>query len=133
MSGTLGFKEVDEHIARSPVARAIARRRIELAARDFRLRLYFIEEGTIISELDRAVVELVLRVAARVASAPPEITEGVRALGRLRATGFAWNPAEAPVLDAALVAVVTLYSTAKATELNAAYKAEMTKQHKGTR
>jgi hypothetical protein len=62
-----GFLVVGEHVARNPIARAIARQRMHAAARDFAIQVHLLPDG--------ADVRAELSAAARVLAVAVRVTE----------------------------------------------------------
>lgn len=122
------FVVVPPHVARNPVARAIARQRITSAMLDFRLRLYQIDDGEHVPA-DGLTAARVLAVAIRVAELRGQsdgadcrvMRGGLEAMVALSARRWRWRCADAPALDSALTRALQVYRGASAVEQQRAY------------
>jgi hypothetical protein len=122
------FLVVDEHVARNPVARAVARNRISSGTRDFMLRLYLLPEGADVAA-DCQVAAKVLATAIAVLEAQGQhdspncrvMAGAMGALVGLSGRRWKWRTVDAVALDQALQRALQVYSTASAQQLQRAY------------
>lgn len=123
------FLVVDEHVARNPVARAIARQRITAAVTDFAIRLHLLHDGEQV-QADGLAGARVLAVAIRVCEQRGQgdaadcrvMRGGLEALVRLAERRWQWRRADATAVDVALQRAVTLYRGASAAEQQRAHR-----------
>lgn len=116
------FLRVSENVAKNPIARAIARKRLQQAVGDFALRLYLLAEGEDVSG-DIHAASHVLCVALAIVEArrgdSPELRAGLDAL--IAMPDGKWNPSHAGALDIALQEAMAIYTEASADETQRAY------------
>ena len=125
----LDFKSVGEHVARNPVARAIARATLAAEVRDFTLRLYLLPDGALVNA-DCQVSARVLAVALEVLQATggagsPDgrvMQGGMGALVDIARRGFKWRQADAVALDQALQRALNTYNTSSAQQVQDAHR-----------
>lgn len=127
--GAPDFLVVPQHVARNPVARAIARQRMQAAVRDFAIQLHLLPDGADVrAELSAAA--RVLAVAVRVAElmSPERDTPALRvmaggmgAIAQCSARGWRWRLLDTVAIDRALQEALDLMQTAAATETRAAW------------
>lgn len=123
------FLVVDEHVARNPVARAIAKRKLHEAVRDFQTRLYMLADGERVPADCQAAAK-VLAVAMAVleirgatdTTAARIIAGGMGALTDIASTGWLWRHRHAVAVDQALVNARGVYAVATASETQAAHR-----------
>lgn len=122
------FLLVDEHVARNPVAQAIAKSRLTIATRDFQTRLYLLQEGERVTadvEAAAKVVAVALAVlSARQQGGTPEarvMAGGMSALAQCSERGFAWHARDAVAIDQALAIAVCVYRGATPVETQRAH------------
>ena len=128
-AGALDFRSVGQHVARNPVARAVARATLAQAVRDFTLRLYLLPEGTDVrSDADAsarvlAVALEVLQATGRAGSADGRVMQGaMAALVAIARRGFGWRAADAVALDQALQRALRVYAEATAQQVQDAHR-----------
>ncbi|MEY3252434.1 MAG: hypothetical protein RL227_1407 [Pseudomonadota bacterium] len=119
------FKFVSRDVASNPVARALAKRRIESAIRDFLLELYFLEDGAEQRENYLAAAR-VLAVAIRLVE-----MKGIDLMGPMRGAlsccqqaserGFKWRRLDAVAIDTGLCAALEVINAASASEVQRAW------------
>ncbi|MCU0920192.1 MAG: hypothetical protein MUF08_03125 [Burkholderiaceae bacterium] len=121
------FRVVPEHVARNPVARAIAVKRIEQAARDFALRVYLLKPGDDVrSDCHAAATVLavslaVLELQGRADSPDARVIAGSLSGLSSLAPSFRWRPELAVSVDQGLQRAVTTYREAPAGVVQRAY------------
>jgi len=116
-----GFLIVSEQTARNPVARAIARARVQQAVRDFSTRLYMLQHDEYVAA-DVQACSHVLMVACNAAqlmgqadSAQVRIMAGgMGALAQISERGWRWRTLDAVAIDRALQEATQVYATAPA-------------------
>lgn len=119
--GAPDFLVVDEHVARNPIARAIARRRFQQAMLDFQIRLLELDDGEHVP-LDCQAAAKTLAVAMAVlelqgrADTPDArvIAGGMGSLTDMATTGWLWRTRHATAVDQALQRAETAYREAPA-------------------
>jgi hypothetical protein len=123
------FRVVSEHVARNPVARAVAKKRITDAVRDFQIRLYTLPHGervqadALAAAKTLAVAMGVLTDADQLATVEARIISGgMSALAQLSQRAFAWRAIDATAIDLALHHALTVYTHATAQQINAAHR-----------
>jgi hypothetical protein len=128
----LGFNVVPDHVARNPVARSIARRRLEGAVRDFALQVYLQADGSMVQQPLMAGAH-VLAVAVRLAEMRAQRDEdrnspalrvmagGMSAIAQCSSRGWRWRSLDAVAVDTAISAALELLRTATAQETRAAW------------
>ena len=122
------FLRVDEHVARNPVARAIARPRMLSTVRAFCVRLHMLQDGEDAAG-DLHTAAKVLAVAIRIAEARGDTTSGharvmmggMSTLVALATRGGAWRVLDATAIDQALVRAIEVYESATAKEVQNAH------------
>lgn len=126
------FLVVGEHVARNPIARAIARQRMHAAVRDFAVQVYLLADGEDV-RTDLSAAARVLAVACRVAeqrATTPEqrdtpalrvMAGGMSAIAQCSSRGWRWRALDAVAVDQALLQAVTLTRDAKPHELTEAW------------
>lgn len=117
-----------QHVARNPVARAVARRRIETGVRDFLIRLYGLQDGEDVAG-DTYAAAQVLAVAIRIVetrdqadSADARVMAG--SMGQLVALakgGNVWKTSAAVAIDQGLQRAVQIINQASAVETQRAW------------
>lgn len=129
MAAAPDFLVVDEHVARNPVARAVARTKLKRAVLDFQLRLYNLLPGTNV-QADAQAAARVLAVALRVldnadlGSTPDArvMAGGMGCLSALAQRRWAWHTQDAVAVDQALHRALPVYMAASAVQLQAAHR-----------
>lgn len=104
------FLVVGQHVARNPVARAVARRRMVDAVRDFATRVYLLDDGEHV-QADLMPAAHCLAVAVRVCELQgqrdtPELrvmAGGMSAIAQCSERGWRWRTMDATAVDAALM------------------------------
>lgn len=122
------FLHVDQHVARNPVAQAIAKSRLTLATRDFQTRLYLLQEGEVIqSDVEAAakVVAVALAVlSSRQQGDSPEarvMAGGMSAMTQCSQSGWVWRKRNTAAVDIALQLALEVYRGATAIETQRAH------------
>ena len=123
------FLVVDEHVARNPVARAVARAKLLCAMRDFLIRIYVLPAGTPV-QADAQAAARVLAVALRVldtaglGSTPDArvMAGGMGCLSSLSKRRWAWHTQDAVAIDQALQRALPVYQAASAVQLQTAHR-----------
>lgn len=123
------FLFVDQHVARNPVARSIAKQKLYKAMRDFQTRLYMLDDGERVP-VDCQAAAKVLAVAMAVleirgqteTAAARIIAGGMGALTDISSTGWLWRTRHAVAVDQALVNARAVYAVATARETQAAHR-----------
>ena len=119
------FRIVSRDVASNPVARALAKRRIESAIRDFLLECYFLEDGS--EQRDNYLAAArVLAVAIRLCELPR-----IEAIGVMRGglscceqasnRGFVWRRLDAVAIDTGLCDALEVINAASASEVQRAW------------
>jgi hypothetical protein len=112
------FRSVPQHVARNPVARAVARRRLDAAMRDFCTRIYLLGDGEHM-QADLVPAAHCLAVAVRVCELQGQrdtpalrlMAGGMSAIAQCSERGWRWRELDAPAVDTALHhALLTLRS-----------------------
>ena len=124
-----GFLVVDQHVARNPVARAIARQRVAESVRDFACRLYMLADGEDVAA-DVVASAKVIAVALAAAELRGEqdgadyrVMKGAMgALVAISERGNRWKTTDAVAIDVGLQRAVEVYRTASAVEIQAAHR-----------
>lgn len=122
------FRLVDQHVARNPVARAIARRNVQAAVRDFSLRLYLLPDGHLVQE-DAQAAAHVLMVALEIRAAQRDhdsadvrvMRGGISALTDIALRGYRWRQIDARAIDCALQRATAVFAAASATQVQDAW------------
>ena len=121
---------VSEHVARNPVARAVARRRLEQAARTFSIRLYLLQDGDDVSadgHLATRAIRLghfVAEQAGRAASAEARVMHGaISTLKSLAERGWRWRQADATAVEVGLQYALQELGPATAQQMRGAWDA----------
>lgn len=130
-----GFLIVPQDVARNPVARAISRKRIQQAMRDFAIQIYSLQPGQYVaSELQAAakVLFVALAVAKRqgLGNDEPKVrvmNGGMSAIAQISERGWRWRLVDATALDMALRHAQQLVETAQPADLQRAW-VELEKQ-----
>ena len=123
------FLVVDQHVARNPVARAVARARLAQATRDFITRLYLLADGEDVAA-DVHASAMVLAVAIAVQEAAGRGTEpdtrvmagAMGALVDITRRGSRWHTRDAVAIDTGLQRAVAVYTTATAQQVQDAHR-----------
>lgn len=129
MTAAPDFLVVGEHVARNPVARAVARARITQAVRDFLLRLYLLPDATEV-QADADAAAKVLAVAIAVCEAAGQLHSadcrvmhgGMGAVVDLARRRWHWRSADAVALDQALQRALAVYQAATAEQVQHAWR-----------
>ena len=119
------FNVVHRTVASNPVARSIAKKRIEAAIRDFLIECYFTEDGAH-SAGDYMAAARVLTVAIRLceqdgSDAPGVIRGALSCCQQAAQRGFVWKRIDAAALDAGIVAAEQIVKAASAADLQRAW------------
>ena len=124
-----GFLYVEEHVARNPVARAIARHRVADAVRDFQTRLYLLSDGEnvqtdVMAAAKVIAVALAVRQhAGQLGAADARVMQGsMGQLATIAERGFVWRTTDAVAIDVGLQRAVEVYRAASAQQIQAAHK-----------
>ena len=129
MTAAPDFLFVLEHVARSPVARAVARTRLRQAMADFQTRLYMLHDGEVVP-IDCQAAAKALAVAAATLDVQGLgdsveariIAGGMGAISDIARTRWVWRQRHAAAIDTALEHAKEVYTHAKAEEVNAAHR-----------
>lgn len=120
---------VDEHLARNPLARAVARARMTSAARDFATRLYLLDDGedaaadTVAAARTIQLAYIVAVQAGATDSADARVMAGaISAMTALARRQFAWRRADAPAIDAGLQRAVATIRVSSAQAMQDAWR-----------
>lgn len=119
------FFIVSKDVASNPVARAIAKRRIENAIRDFLLECYYLDEGTEQTGNYTAAAR-VLTVAIRLleqarADVPGVMRGALSCCQQASERGFRWKRADAVAIDTGLSMARDVIQAARAADLQRAW------------
>ena len=129
MSSAPEFLMVGEHVARNPVARAVARQRLRQAMMEFQTRLYMLSDGEYVPVDCQAAAK-----ALAVAAATLEhqglgdsiecriIAGGLGAISDIARTKWLWRTRHAGAIDTALEHAKEVYTRASAEDVNAAHR-----------
>lgn len=120
---------VPEHVARNPVARAIAKRQMTEAVRDFVTRIYLLTDGDD-ARLDGTASARVLAIGIRLAeqrgqqdgAACRVMRGGMESIVGLAQRRWKWRSADARAVDVALHHALDAVRKAHAHELTAAWR-----------
>lgn len=125
MSTSDFFRMVSRDVASNPVARALAKRRIESAIRDFLLECYFLEDGSE-QRSNYLAAARVLAVAIRLCE-----LRRIEAIGVMRGglscceqasnRGFVWRRLDAVAIDTGLCAALEVINAASASDVQRAW------------
>lgn len=119
------FKVVSRDVASNPVARALAKRRIESAIRDFLLECYFLEEGTDQGTNYVAasrVTCVAVRLCEQKGSGPIGVMRGaLSCCQQASERGFRWKRLDAVAIDTGLCAALEVINAASASEVQRAW------------
>lgn len=125
---SIDFLSVSENTARHPVARAIARRRVEAAVRDFATRLYLMAEGEDCSgDIYSAMHVLLVAVEVRMLRGEKSgdyilpLAGAIGALGELDRNDSRWKTYLAGPIDIGLQAAIRVFAEARPDEVNAGW------------
>ena len=119
---------VPEHVARNPLARAVAKARMVQAGRDFAIRLLMLTDGED-AQIDalaaaRTIYMACVLAEARGASASPDCRVMHGAISTLQALAqrrWAWRIVDAPAIDAGLTRALAEIAAASAKAAQAAW------------
>jgi hypothetical protein len=121
---------VHEHVARNPIARAVARGRLEQAARTFAIRLYMLQDGEDVAADAYAAARsiylghLVASQAGRGDDADARVMHGaLSTLKALAERGWRWHVADAVPVDVGLQRALEELRTATAQQMRRAWDA----------
>ena len=118
------FFVVPEHVARNPIARAIARQNIARATAEYSTRLLMLQDGEeCASDLDATARVLGVAVAVLEARKTTDatLTAGLAALVEMARMGCRWDSMFADRIDAALQQANDVFAQATATETRLAW------------
>lgn len=119
------FRVVSMNVAANPVARAIAKRRIESAIREFLLECYFLEEGTEQRGNYHAaarVVTVAIRLCEQARRDPPGVLRGaLSCCEQASKRAFIWKLVDAVAIDTGLIAAQEIIKAASAAEVQRAW------------
>ncbi len=124
----LGFHTVPMNVANNPIARAISRRRMQLAVRDFCTRVFLLVDGEDVQHELMAAAH-VLAVAVRICEArevqdSPSLrvmAGGMSAIAQCSNRRWRWRALDATAVDIAITNALDVLSTADAYETRAAW------------
>lgn len=122
------FLVVPQHVARNPVARAIARANLTEAVRDFQLRLYLLADGEDVkADILAAARVLAVAIAVRHQAGQgddPDARVMAGAMGQcsdIARRRFAWKSSDAVAIDVGLQRAVEVYCKATARQIQDAH------------
>ncbi len=118
------FNVVNEHVARNPVARAIQKRQIAEAVRDFSLRCHLLDDGEVVPEdLDAAarVLAVAMAVLELRGDDDPVIRGALSCITERARMGCRWRRIDAPAIDVGLRNALAVYMAATQLEIQRAY------------
>jgi hypothetical protein len=118
------FLCVPEHVARNPIARAIARQQIAKATAEYSTRLHMLEDGEeCASDLDATarVLGVALAILEARKTTDDTLTAGLAALADMARMGCRWESMFAGRIDAALQQANDVFQQATATETRLAW------------
>lgn len=119
------FNVVSEDVARNPIARAVQRKRLHDAMRDFQIRLHMLSPGDDAeSDIEAAATAIATAIAVleqrgRLDTPPAKVLRG--GISALVAMGGKWDPRQAIAVDVALNWVRVLMHEASPEEARAAW------------
>lgn len=120
---------VDEHVARNPLARAVARAKMTSAARDFTIRLHLLEDGEdaaadTVAAARTIQLAYIAAVQAGAADSPDArvMCGAISAMTALARRGFSWRRADAAAIDAGLQRAVQTIRATSAQAMQAAWR-----------
>ncbi len=119
------FNVVSKDVAANPVARAIAKRRIQSAIRDFLLECYFVQEGTE-QRSNYLAAARVLAVATRLSEmardhGTEDMSRAMRCCQAANERGFTWTRDDALFIDYGLSDALERINASSARELQRAW------------
>ncbi len=119
------FRIVSREVAQNPVARAIAKRRIESAIREFLIECYFLEEGTEQRGNYHAaarVVTVAIRLCEQARRDPPGVLRGaLSCCQQASKRRFIWKLVDAVAIDTGLVEALAVINKASASDVQRAW------------
>lgn len=129
MATPVDFLVVDQHVARNPVARAVAKQRVTQAVRDFQVRLHMLQDGEHVP-IDCQAAAKVLAVACAVldtyglgqCTAAKIMAGGMGALADMASTRWTWRTRHAVAVDQALAQAAPVLTRAPAEVMQQAYR-----------
>lgn len=123
------FRTVPMEVARNPVARAVSRKALTDAIRDFQIRLHLMNDGDdATGDVEAAVRSLTVCLFAMEAIGQADhsacrVMRGAQsALIQCAARGFRWRSADATAVDQGMQCVSDIYPQLPATVMTAAWK-----------
>lgn len=126
---TLGFLHVSEHVARNPIARAVAASRLHAAVRDSLLQIYLHADGDDVSaegpSWARVLYVAWLVLHARGASASPDarvMRGAMSSVEQLARRGWRWSTEDAAAIDAGLTRAQQTVQGAPPSEVRTAWE-----------
>ena len=128
MTAALGFLHVDDHVARNPIARAVAAQRLRAAVRNSQTGIYLLDDGDIVDADGPSwarvlyVAWLVLHARGQADSAAARVMRGaISTIEQLAKRGWAWRRIDAAAVDAGLTHARNAVDGAAAAEVRAAW------------
>lgn len=118
------FLIVDEHVARNPIARAIAKRRIDQSVRVFTIRVYMLRNGEqVASDIQAAakVMTVAIAILEQRGLDDPVIRGGISCCTACARRRFAWHEVDAVAIAQALRRANDVYQAAGAVETQRAF------------
>lgn len=118
------FRVVHQHVARNPVAQAIARERIQQATRAFRIQLHTLADGEDVSSHVQAaaqVLQVARQVCASHGAAAESIDAALKACQELHAAGYRWDTRLVAPMNCGMADAMDVYRQATPSELQRAY------------
>jgi len=119
------FRQVTENVARNPVARAVAKRNIMCAVRDFQTNLYELGDG-VDAKTDIAAAMSIIGLASQILAINTTIDRVAvepinRAVDLLAAMNGKWSAAAAGEIDDALTLSMEIHGLATADQTRQAW------------
>ena len=119
------FKVVSRDVASNPVARALAKRRIESAIRDFLIECYFLGDGTEQRNNYHAaarVLTVAIRLCEQARRDPPGVLRGALSCCEQAAKRrFTWRSLDAVAIDTGLVEALAVINGSSASDVQRAW------------
>lgn len=122
------FRITSRDIASNPVARAIAKKRVESAIRDFLLTCYFLQDGSD-QRLNYLAAARVLMVALLIRETPV-MRGALSCCEQASNRGFRWKAIDAVAIDEGLCDALEVIKQAKAEQVQKAWAQVMDMERK---
>ncbi len=128
MTAAIGFLQVADHVARNPIARAVAAARLREAVRVFATRLYLLADGELVPDDGSAAAKtlyvawLVLFSRGQQDGADGRVMRGaISTIEQLAGRSWAWRTADASAIDAGLRRARAVFDHAQPDEVRTAW------------